>query len=240
MSKVAPVRRGSFVAGLDLKRELVVGELADRRAAALPAIAAVGGMVVPALVALAVSGGATADGGAWAIPVATDIAFALGVLALVGASLPSGVRVLLLSIAVVDDLLAIVLIAILFTADLSLPWLAGGLLAAAVYRLALRRRVDPAVLLWALAVVTWVCIHATASTPRSPASCSVCSPPCGRGQEKPSRPARGSSTACTPSRRRSPYRSSRSPRPASPSPPPPTRSATRWPSAPSPGCWSAR
>ena len=100
-----------FVAGMEVKREMTVGELADRRAAALPVVAAVGGMIMPALVALAVSRGAAIEGGAWAIPVATDIAFALGVLALAGAALPSGVRVLLLSVAVVDDLLAIMLIA---------------------------------------------------------------------------------------------------------------------------------
>ena len=99
----------------------MVGELADRRAAALPVFAAVGGMVVPALVALAVSRGAAAEGGAWAIPVATDIAFALGVLALAGAALPAGVRVLLLSMAVIDDLVAIALIAVLFTGGLSPP-----------------------------------------------------------------------------------------------------------------------
>ena len=150
-----------FVAGLELKRELVVGELADRRAPTLPLYAAVGGMVVPALVALAVTGGAAAAGGAWAIPVATDIAFALGVLALAGAALPSGVRVLLLSIAVVDDLLAIALIAVLFTSGLSLPWLAAGLVAAGAFSLALRRRLDPAPLLWALALVTWICVHAS-------------------------------------------------------------------------------
>ena len=131
-----------FVAGLELKRELLVGELADWRAATLPVLAAVGGMVAPALVALAVSGGAAAEGGAWAIPVATDIAFALGVLALVGAALPSGVRVLLLSIAVVDDLLAITLIAVLFTAELSLAWLAGALVVSGLYWLSFRRRLD--------------------------------------------------------------------------------------------------
>ena len=108
-----------FIAGLELKRELLAGELSDRRAAMLPVFAAVGGMIAPALIVLAVSGGDAGDGGAWAIPVATDIAFALGVLALVGAALPSGVRVLLLSIAVIDDLLAITLIAILFTSDIS-------------------------------------------------------------------------------------------------------------------------
>jgi NhaA family Na+:H+ antiporter len=150
-----------FVAGMEVKRELTVGQLADRRAATLPFFAAGGGMIVPALVALAVSGGAAADGGAWAIPVATDIAFALGVLALVGSSLPTGVRVLLLSLAVIDDLAAIALIAVLFTSDLAPLWLAGGALACGLYWLALRTRVDPAALLWALALVAWLCIHAS-------------------------------------------------------------------------------
>ena len=150
-----------FIAGMELKRELTVGELASRRAAALPLFAAAGGMVVPALVALAVSGGAAAEGGAWAIPVATDIAFALGVLALAGAVLPSGVRVVLLSVAVVDDLLAITLIAVVFTDDLSLAWLAAGLAASAVYRLAFRYRLDRAWVLWLVAVLAWVCIHAS-------------------------------------------------------------------------------
>ena len=150
-----------FIAGMEVKRELLVGELADRRAATLPLLAAVGGMVVPALVAIAVSGGDALDGGAWAIPVATDIAFALGVLALVGAALPTGARVLLLAIAVIDDLLAITLIAVLFTDDLSLLWLAGGLAVAGLYGLAFRLRIDRAWLLWALALVAWVCIHAS-------------------------------------------------------------------------------
>ena len=150
-----------FVAGVEVKRELTVGELADRRAATLPFFAAAGGMLVPALVAIAVSGGAAAGNGAWAIPVATDIAFALGVLALVGSSLPAGVRVLLLSLAVIDDLAAIALIALLFTDDLALLWLVGGACAAALYWLALRRRLDPAWLLWGLAIVAWVCIHAS-------------------------------------------------------------------------------
>ena len=150
-----------FVAGMELKRELVVGELSDRRAATLPVFAAVGGMIAPALVTLAVSGGAAGVGGAWAIPVATDIAFALGVLALAASTLPAGVRVLLLSVAVVDDLLAITLIAVLFTAGLSLAWLAAGIAAVGLYWLAFRHRVDRAWLLWALAVVAWVCVHAS-------------------------------------------------------------------------------
>ena len=150
-----------FVAGLELKRELVVGELADRRSAALPVLAALGGMVVPALVALAVSGGAAAESGAWAIPVATDIAFALGVLALAGAALPSGVRVLLLSMAVIDDLAAIALVAALFTADLSIAWLAAAAGAAALFRLAFAARLDRAWLLWPLAVACWIAVHAS-------------------------------------------------------------------------------
>lgn len=150
-----------FVAGLELKREVVVGELSERRAAALPVLAAIGGMVVPALVALAVSGGAAAEGGAWAIPVATDIAFALGVLALVGSALPSGVRVLLLSIAVVDDLIAIALIAVVFTADLSPAWLLAAAAGCAVYWLAFRLRLDRGWVLWAVAVTVWIAVHAS-------------------------------------------------------------------------------
>jgi len=150
-----------FVAGLEVKRELLVGELSHWRAAAVPVFAAVGGMVVPALVALAVSGGGAADGGAWAIPVATDIAFALGVLSLAAASLPSGVRVLLLSIAVIDDLIAIALIAILFTADLAPMWLVGAAAAALVYWISFRGRFDRWWLLWGLGVIVWVCVHAS-------------------------------------------------------------------------------
>jgi len=150
-----------FVAGLEVKRELLVGELADRRAAALPVFAAVGGMVLPALVSLAASGGAASSGGAWAIPVPTDIAFALGVLALVGSALPSGVRVLLLSIAVIDDLLAIGLIAVVFTASLSPAWFGGGIALAALYWIAFRRGFDRASLLWILGLAVWTCVHAS-------------------------------------------------------------------------------
>ena len=150
-----------LVAGIELKRELTVGELAERRAAALPLFAAVGGMIVPALVAIAVSGGDAAEGGAWAIPVATDIAFALGVLAIAGANLPSGVRVLLLSIAVVDDLLAIVLIAVLFTEGLALGWLAAAAALSALWALSFRFRFDRRAVLVGLGVAVWICVHAS-------------------------------------------------------------------------------
>lgn len=151
-----------FVAGLEVKRELVVGELSDRRAATLPLFAALGGIVVPALVALVASGGAAAAHGAWAIPVATDIAFALGVLAIAGSALPSGVRVLLLSMAVIDDLIAIALIAILFTHDFGALWLLGGLaLCGAWAGLWAGGRHPPAWLLWVIAIAAWICIHAS-------------------------------------------------------------------------------
>jgi NhaA family Na+:H+ antiporter len=148
-----------FIAGVEVKRELAVGELSRWRAAALPFFAAGGGMLMPALVAIAVSGGAAAEGGAWAIPVATDIAFALGVLALAGAALPSGVRVLLLSMAVIDDLGAIALVAVLFTSGLSLAWLAAGAGAAALFRLAFAARLDRWWVLWPLGIACWVAVH---------------------------------------------------------------------------------
>lgn len=111
-----------FVVGLEIKRELVVGELRNPRAAALPAIAAVGGMVVPALLYVVFNaGGAGADG--WGIPMATDIAFAVGVVALLGNRVPSAMKVFLLTLAIVDDIGAIAVIAIFYTDDLSVGWL---------------------------------------------------------------------------------------------------------------------
>jgi len=111
-----------FVVGLEIKRELVAGELRDPRAAALPAIAAVGGMVVPALFfVLFNAGGAGAHG--WGIPMATDIAFAVGVVALLGNKVPSAMKVFLLTLAIVDDIGAIAVIAIFYTDDLSTGWL---------------------------------------------------------------------------------------------------------------------
>jgi Na+:H+ antiporter, NhaA family len=111
-----------FVVGLEIKRELVAGELRDPRAAALPAIAAIGGMVVPALVFLAfTSGGIGADG--WGIPMATDIAFAVGVVSLLGNRVPGAMKVFLLTLAIVDDIGAIAVIAIFYTEDLSTDWL---------------------------------------------------------------------------------------------------------------------
>lgn len=150
-----------FVAGLELKRELVVGELSRFRNALLPVIAAIGGMVVPALVAIGIGWGDPRIADAWAIPVATDIAFALGVLALTGSGLPSSARVFLLSLAVVDDLGAILLIAILFTSALDLIAAGVAVLLFALYRYLQHRRVRTAWLYVPLAVGTWVAVHET-------------------------------------------------------------------------------
>ncbi len=112
-----------FVVGLEIKRELVKGELSDPKAASLPVIAALGGMVVPALLYLVLTPGGEAGHG-WGIPMATDIAFALGVLALFGRRIPSSLRVFLLSLAIVDDVGAILVIALVYTPQIEVAALA--------------------------------------------------------------------------------------------------------------------
>ncbi|MFF3458623.1 Na+/H+ antiporter NhaA [Streptomyces sp. NPDC002730] len=144
-----------FVAGIELKRELVAGELRDPKAAALPVIAAICGMVVPALVytLTAVIGGGSTDG--WAVPTATDIAFALAVLAVIGTSLPSALRAFLLTLAVVDDLFAILIIAVFFTDDLNFAALGGAVIGLAVFWLLLRKGVRGWYVYVPLALVIW-------------------------------------------------------------------------------------
>ncbi|MFJ5708381.1 Na+/H+ antiporter NhaA [Streptomyces sp. NPDC093105] len=127
-----------LVAGIELKRELVVGELRTPVTAALPVVAALCGMAVPAVlhVLTARAGGGSLEG--WAVPMATDIAFALAVLAVISTHLPSALRAFLLTLAVVDDLGAILIIAIFFTSDLNF-WALGGALAGLVLFYALQR-----------------------------------------------------------------------------------------------------
>ena len=115
-----------FVVGLEIKYELVRGDLRDPKTAALPIIAAVGGMVVPALLYLAIAGGGESGSG-WGIPMATDIAFAVGVLGVLGRRIPSPARLFLLTLAIVDDIGAIIVIAVFYTEDLDLRWLAAAL-----------------------------------------------------------------------------------------------------------------
>jgi len=148
-----------YVVGLELKRELDIGELSSWRQAMLPLAAALGGMVVPAGVALLVGGGAPGMDQAWAIPVATDIAFALGVLALAGSALPVTARVFLLGLAVVDDLGAIAVIAVLFSSGLDLVALGGAALAAGLYWWLQRRRVRAWWIYVPLGLLTWGLVH---------------------------------------------------------------------------------
>ena len=108
-----------FVVGLEIKRELVAGELRDARKAALPAMGALGGMIVPAAIYFQFHWGRPADRG-WGIPMATDIAFVVGFLALLGSRVPAGLKVFLLTLAIVDDIGAVLVIAIFYTHDVSL------------------------------------------------------------------------------------------------------------------------
>ncbi len=147
-----------FVAGLELKREFVAGDLRDPRRAALPVVAALGGMLVPAAVYALWNLGSDNLAG-WAIPTATDIAFAVAVLAVISTHLPSGLRTFLLTLAVVDDLLAITVIAVFYTDDLELLYLALALVPIAVFGALVQRRRYPWWLLLPLALVAWVLVH---------------------------------------------------------------------------------
>jgi NhaA family Na+:H+ antiporter len=147
-----------FVAGLELKREFVAGDLRDPRRAALPVAAAVGGMAVPALIYVAVTAGSGNLAG-WAIPTATDIAFALAVLAIISTHLPAALRTFLLTLAVVDDLLAITIIAVFYTDTLRPLPLALALVPLGVFAVLVQRRVRSWWLLLPLAVAAWVLVH---------------------------------------------------------------------------------
>ncbi|MGQ0825293.1 MAG: Na+/H+ antiporter NhaA [Actinomycetota bacterium] len=146
-----------FVVGLEIKRELVSGELRDRRRAALPAIAALGGMAVPALVYLAVAGGDASEG--WGIPMATDIALAVGVLRLLGTRVPPGLVVFLLALAIVDDIGAIVAIAAFYTDSLDATAFVGAIaiVAAAVTVRAVGVQWVPIYV--ALGIGVWLALH---------------------------------------------------------------------------------
>lgn len=123
-----------FLAGLELKREFVAGDLRDPRKALVPVVAAVGGVVAPALIFLVIVRGEGPEVlRGWAIPVATDIAFALAVLAVIGTALPLALRTFLLTLAVVDDLIGITIIAIFYTTDLKTGYLLASLIGVAVY-----------------------------------------------------------------------------------------------------------
>ncbi|PRX47298.1 sodium/proton antiporter (NhaA family) [Prauserella shujinwangii] len=150
-----------FVVGLELKREFVAGDLRDPRRAAVPVVAALGGVIMPAAIYVAVN---ATNGDAlrgWAIPTATDIAFAVAVLAVVGRCLPSALRMFLLTLAVVDDLVAILIIALFYTDDLAPVPLLLALLPLALFTLLVQRRIRSWWLLLPLALVTWALVHAS-------------------------------------------------------------------------------
>lgn len=150
-----------FVAGLELKREFVAGELRDPRRAAIPVVAALAGVLVPAAVYLLINLGGSGALQGWAIPSATDIAFALAVLAILGTHLPAALRTFLLTLAVVDDLCAIVIIAVFYTTDLSPVPLLLALVPLAAFTVLVQRRIRSWWLLLPLALTTWGLVHAS-------------------------------------------------------------------------------
>jgi len=152
-----------FTVGAELKHEFVAGQLRRLSTAAVPILAAVGGMIGPALVFLAVVVTAGDPGAAhgWAVPSATDIAFALGVLAVFGRGLPGALRAFLLTLAVVDDLLGIAVIATVYTDGIDLLALGVAIAAIAAFGLLIRTRAAPWWLLVPLALVAWAAMHAS-------------------------------------------------------------------------------
>jgi NhaA family Na+:H+ antiporter len=147
-----------FVVGMEIKRELVVGELRDRRSVALPAMAALGGMIVPAAIYLAFNAGGVGARG-WGIPMATDIAFALGVVALLGSRVPASVKILLLTLAIVDDIGAIAVIAVFYGGDLEPGLLLVALALVAVVAVMHRVRVVYPPVLAIMGFALWLVVY---------------------------------------------------------------------------------
>ncbi|OJW60370.1 MAG: Na+/H+ antiporter NhaA [Sphingomonadales bacterium 63-6] len=155
-----------FVVGLEVKREVVAGNLADARQRRLPIMAAFAGMVMPAAVYMAIAGSDPRLGNGWAIPAATDIAFAMGVIGLLGSRVPASLRLFLLTVAIVDDIGAVLVIAIFYTANLKFVWLIASLLVFGGMIALNRMRVSMMAPYILAALVLWFCvlnsgIHAT-------------------------------------------------------------------------------
>lgn len=147
-----------FVAGMELKYELVSGSLSNRANAAVPIAAALGGMIVPAIIFSVINAGKPSASG-WGIPMATDIAFALAVLGIAGRRLPIELRAFLLSLAVVDDLGAIIVIAIFYSSSIALTYLLAASACVVVFAAAQRQGIRSPILYLPLGIATWVFLH---------------------------------------------------------------------------------
>ncbi|PHR25936.1 MAG: Na+/H+ antiporter NhaA [Desulfotalea sp.] len=155
-----------FLVGLELKRELLIGELSDRSKITLPALGALGGMLVPALIYILINRNDPAAIKGWAIPAATDIAFALGILSLLGSRVPISLKILLTSLAIFDDIGAILIIALFYTDDLSVSSLVIAGLCIAILFVMNRRGYDKMSTYFFVGSIMWVAllksgVHAT-------------------------------------------------------------------------------
>lgn len=146
-----------LVVGLEIKREVTSGHLAGRRAATLPVAAALGGMIVPALLYVAIAGRTAAHG--WGVPMATDIALAVGVMALAGNAVPAALRAFLLGLAVVDDIGAIVVIAVFYSTGVAFGWLAAAAVAVAAVAVVSRLGVHHSLVFVTLGAAIWFALH---------------------------------------------------------------------------------
>jgi Na+:H+ antiporter, NhaA family len=146
-----------FVVGLEIKREATDGHLSERRAALLPGFAAVGGMLVPALIYLAIAGSSAPRG--WAIPVATDIALAIGVISVVGKRVPASLRAFLLGLAIVDDIGAIIIIAAVYSTGVSFGWLLVSIIGVSASVVARRLGVQSVLLYVVVGISIWLGLY---------------------------------------------------------------------------------
>ncbi|HEY8603967.1 Na+/H+ antiporter NhaA [Tsuneonella suprasediminis] len=155
-----------FVVGLEVKRELVEGDLSNPMARRLPVLAAAAGMAIPALIFILVAGDDPVLSRGWAIPAATDIAFAMGIVGLLGNRVPQSLRLFLLTVAIVDDIGAVAIIALFYTAQVKAMWLIASVAVVAILAVMNMRRVDNLMVYALAAIVLWVCVlnsgvHAT-------------------------------------------------------------------------------
>ena len=152
-----------FVVGLEIKRELTSGHLASLKKALLPFIAAIGGMAVPAIIYLAIAGG-VAPGG-WGVPVATDIALAVGLLTMIGPSVAASLRSFLLALAVIDDIGAILIIAFVYSTGIKFSWLAAAALCIAMIAMLKKAGVESTLIYSLFAFTLWFCLYKTGVHP---------------------------------------------------------------------------